>query len=395
MASLRQHMDDCQRFLGEPYEKVHRWIDEFYTQAGPKHRRFRHHWEGVGEVEKLFGPEAAKAAIVHILRDCRNVPKAEDYESGAADVLGLKSAWPVSAYIRYPEEAFATLVKYTLEGPMAMVLWAFFRSKPDIANFLTGVSRLTPDQQNEYLERWEAANSRWLELNQTTMPGSSVRDVEGPTYEYFKEATSVIGSLLDQFPRCRFVMAPVEQLITPLTLIDYEYVEQLKATLVNTEPRHVAEFALPKQINVEARAAVDASGKSVHFISSEKSLAATPLSIMPIPGVGFEIKTAVIGTPQLILVSRVADRLYLRSGIHRAYLLASLGIKEIPCLLTEDAQIPLVTAIYPSFAPHVLALQRPPLLMDAFDPNLTLLVPIARTGKIIRISIEELILPFE
>jgi hypothetical protein len=396
MAPLYQHMKDCERFLGAPYEEVNRWMDEFYATAGPKHRKFRHHWAGVHEAERLFGRDGAKAAIVHILRDCRNVPKAEDYDSGAADALGLRSAWPVSAYIHYPEEAFSALVKYTIEGPMAVVLWAFFRSKPDVANLLRGLSRLSASQQQEYLEKWEAVNARCVEMDgSSSLPSASFREVDGAIGDHLNEIKPIVAPLLNQIPGYRFAMVPVDQLITPLTLIDFEYVEELKATLASTDPKDVAAFAIPSQLNVNARAAIDPSGRSVSFISSEKTLSLTPLTISEIPGVGFEIKAAVVGTPQLILVTHVSGRLYLQSGVHRAYLLASLGVKEIPCVLAEGTQIPYVIGIYPSFAPHILASPRPPLLVDTFDPALTLLMPIARTGKIIRISSEELILPFD
>ena len=395
MAPLHQHMKDCERFLGAPYEEVHRWIDEFYATAGPKHRKFRHHWEGVSAAESLFGEEGAKAALVHILRDCRNVPKAEDYESGAADALGLKAAWPVSAYIHYTEEAFSTLVKYTLEGPMAVVLWAFFRSEGDVANLLNGLSRLSQSQHHEYLQNWQKVHARWLEMNAQPIPPASFREADGPMRSYFEESSSALSPLFESIPGARFAMVPVDQLITPLTLIDYEYVEELKATLTSTEPRDVASFALPTQLAINTRAAIEPSGRAVNFITAEKSLALTPLVVTEIPGVGFEVTARIVGIPQLILVSHVAGRLYLRSGIHRAYLLASLGIKEIPCVIREENQIPFVTGAYPGFAPIILAQPRPPLLVDAFDPTLTLLIPAVRTTKIIRISTEELVLPVD
>src|SRR5580692_10749848 len=78
VASLQQHMKDCQHFLGASFENVHRWLDEFMPKLGANHRRVRHHREGIAEVQKLFGAEAENAAIIHILRDCRNVPRAED-----------------------------------------------------------------------------------------------------------------------------------------------------------------------------------------------------------------------------------------------------------------------------------------------------------------------------
>ena len=53
----------------------------------------------------------------------------------------------------------------------------------------------------------------------------------------------------------------------PLTLIDYEYVEQLKADLTGTEPDAIARFALPLEITVQGKTAIDPSGRAINFIS--------------------------------------------------------------------------------------------------------------------------------
>jgi hypothetical protein len=200
---------------------------------------------------------------------------------------------------------------------------------------------------------------------------------------------------MPQFPNARCAMVPTEQLITPLVLIDYEYVEELKAILTGIEPRDIARFALPTQSEFQVKTGFDPSGQAVNFVSSQKALVLGPMTVNSIPGVGLEVKMFLTGTPQLIIVSHVQGRLYLRAGIHRAYLLASLGVKEIPFLLYDEGQVPMPLAAgpYPTFAPHVLALPRPPLLRDALDPTLTLLVPLVRTTTVFRISAEQLTVP--
>jgi hypothetical protein len=386
-------MRDCEAFLGAPHEDVNRWMDEFFATAGSKHRKFRHHWEGIREARTLFGEEGAKAATIHILRDCRNIPSAEDYETGAADQLGLVASWPASAYVHYTEEAFTALVKYKIEGPMAVVLWVFLKNEAELANLLSAVSRFPDDERAKLLHNWSQAVARLEELNKNPIQETSVREVDGAIAEWCNQQAPFYGPLLAQIPKARFAMVPTEQLITPLTMIDYEYVEELKATLTGTDPRDIARFALPDQIQVQVKTQFDPSGRAVMFVSPQKSLVLGPMTVNPVPGVGMEVKMLIMGTPQLILVSHVAGRLYLRSGIHRAYLLASLGVKEIPCILAEEEQIPQVVGAYPTFAPHVLAMPRPPLLRDALDPTLTLLVPLLRTNKIFRIAAEEFIVP--
>jgi hypothetical protein len=386
-------MNDCERFLGAPFEEVNRWLDEFMPKVGAGHRRFRHHREGVKEAAKLFGDAGARAAIVHILRDCRNIPAAEDYETGAADNLGLKAGWPASAYVHYPEEALALLVKYTLEGPMAVLLWIFFRSEADLAGLLLGISRWTREQQKEQLQNWSQAQARFDELNQTPLQPAQHKDPEGDIADVCADFSAKFPVILDHIPGGRFAMVRTEDLITPLTMIDYEYVEELKAALTGTESADIARFALPAEIEMQVKTAIDPSVRAINIISSQKSLTLHPVTVNQIPGVGLEVKFLLSGFPQMILVSRVEGRYYLRNGIHRAYLLASLGVKEIPCILADEKQIPATVGAYPSFAPHILALPRPPLLRDTLDPTMYLLMPLVRTHKVIRISAEELILP--
>ena len=80
MAKFEDHCRDCERILGAKHEDVNRWMDELFRQYGPRHRRHRHCWSGVREARKLFGAEGAKAAIVHIVRDCGGVPDQRTYD---------------------------------------------------------------------------------------------------------------------------------------------------------------------------------------------------------------------------------------------------------------------------------------------------------------------------
>ena len=73
MADFEQHCRETQIILGNRFEIVHRWLDEFFLspQYGTRHRRLRHHEAGIHEAARLFGPEAAKAARIHIVTDLR------------------------------------------------------------------------------------------------------------------------------------------------------------------------------------------------------------------------------------------------------------------------------------------------------------------------------------
>lgn len=397
MASLEQHMADCTKLLGAPFEAVHRWMDEFFAKEGPLHRKHHHHIEGVEEARRLFGDDGANAAIVHILRDCRNIPHQQDYENGTADILGLKRRWPVSAYIRYSEEAFEALVNYTIEGPMGLVFWAFVNAPHELQSLMAGLSRLSVEQQQEAVQQWSQSQASFREIRQKPLPSAAPREADEHLTKYFENDYSqqFIQSIREQFPSVRPAIVSIDQVISPLVVIDYEYAEQLKASLASTEWPDIVRFALPTDVEVPLKSMADPSGKSVTFVSREKTLFLAPLVMNAIPGLGIEVRFLVASSPQLVLISSVGGRLIARNGTHRLYLLASLGVQETPCLLIEESDVPVITAAYPTFSPQVLALPRPPLIVDAFDPALRLRMPIVRASKVIRISGEELIIPVD
>jgi hypothetical protein len=79
MPSASQHCADCRRELGEPFERVHEWLDAVFKVMGPKHRSARHHVGGLVLVRKMWGALAARAAEIRIMRDCvENVQNEQD-----------------------------------------------------------------------------------------------------------------------------------------------------------------------------------------------------------------------------------------------------------------------------------------------------------------------------
>jgi len=70
MPTTEEHCEDCLRELGCAFEHVHLWLDELQAEYGPMHRPFRHQTAGVEQVRAMWGDEAAKAAEIHIRKDC-------------------------------------------------------------------------------------------------------------------------------------------------------------------------------------------------------------------------------------------------------------------------------------------------------------------------------------
>lgn len=82
---FEQHCRASETAFGKRYENIHRWLDEFVNLYEPskryKHRKFRHHKEGIQEARKMFGDIGALVAEQHIKHDNEGrVPLKKDYE---------------------------------------------------------------------------------------------------------------------------------------------------------------------------------------------------------------------------------------------------------------------------------------------------------------------------
>jgi hypothetical protein len=82
VSTFKEHCDECEAKLGNAWYVVHRWLDEYARKGYPKevHRKFRHHREGIEEVRKMWGDEAARAAELHITKDCGYVPDRKEWD---------------------------------------------------------------------------------------------------------------------------------------------------------------------------------------------------------------------------------------------------------------------------------------------------------------------------
>ena len=71
--TFEQHCEESKRLFGDRYEEVHRRLDEFMGKPGygMRHRKKRHHEEGIQQAVEIFGEEAGKAARQHIISDLK------------------------------------------------------------------------------------------------------------------------------------------------------------------------------------------------------------------------------------------------------------------------------------------------------------------------------------
>lgn len=73
MSRFEDHCQESIQLFGDPYEEVHRWLDEFQgmERYRMRHRRVRHHEAGIREAIRLFGEKAGAVARQHIISDLK------------------------------------------------------------------------------------------------------------------------------------------------------------------------------------------------------------------------------------------------------------------------------------------------------------------------------------
>ena len=73
MASFEEHCKGSIEEFGGPFEQVHKWLDKYAgsTEYAFRHRRKRHHEEGIQAVIKLLGEEAGRVARMHVISDLK------------------------------------------------------------------------------------------------------------------------------------------------------------------------------------------------------------------------------------------------------------------------------------------------------------------------------------
>jgi len=73
MSTFEEHCHESIIKFGEAFPQVHTWLDEFMGKPGvfTRHRKFRHHLEGIEQCKVLFGKIAAEVAQQHIITDLK------------------------------------------------------------------------------------------------------------------------------------------------------------------------------------------------------------------------------------------------------------------------------------------------------------------------------------
>jgi len=73
MATFEKHCEAAISKFGKPYKEIQLWLDEFHGKEPyfTRHRRLRHHEQGIQEAVKIFGKHADAVARQHIVIDLK------------------------------------------------------------------------------------------------------------------------------------------------------------------------------------------------------------------------------------------------------------------------------------------------------------------------------------
>lgn len=392
-------MQDCVRYLGAPHEDVHRWLDQYMPKLGGAHRRELHHKEGIEEAARRFGESGRQAAIVHVLRDCRNIPRKEDYIDGTADQLGGRKDWPVAAYALYTEKAFGDLVNFHLNGPQAILLWGFIEAREELGRLWNGLVKVEGPGHSPNEAAWQTAVAARKAL-------SPIKPAAISEFEVFSaEDNTTIRKICEEQPafqdslmslmsagvKTGFCWVSPRYLISPLATIDYGHMEELRAELEGQDRADLVRFAFRGGAPLRFRAAVQGNTVVVTTRSHNATLG-LPRIVQNEDG-SAHVRLDITAFAEFSHVILAHERLFIANGIHRCFLLASMGFDKVPCLLTQMAGAPMVTSVYPVFTAQVMHADRPPTVTDFFDEALVTKVNPILKQKVMNVTVTEFPVP--
>ncbi len=193
-----------------------------------------------------------------------------------------------------------------------------------------------------------------------------------------------LRSLRRQHPDAAFAAAPVDGLVVVHPSLDLEQADYWAARLadggsVAAPPRNEANahFQVGEDAqSVEVRAAYALLGAYFTAETDERS---------PLPRVGVHWQPGI----NLVQVGRLGDRLVLINGHHRAYALARAGATHVPCIAYEIDDLEVVGVSAGGHTDAGIRSRRPPRLGHFLDPEISVLVQLRRSTRVVTVRIAE------
>jgi hypothetical protein len=262
-----------------------------------------------------------------------------------------------------------------------------------------------PELIDEALERWDEQRKRLDELVAREAGSPIVLSIEPVPDEYVPllDAYATEDAFKQAFPDAEWEYGLVElDGLVPLRKhVNLEYADQLVTSygapptlealiqicLSPTKHPEPLEHALVSPDVYEFRSErpdLRLLGSAVRRIDPSDVRAAS--AGLPVIGV-----LAFVGFgPLVVSAAPVGDRLALLDGLHRAYALRAVGVKKIPVVVRRDQAV--VNALQDDRVEFSLdelqTMERPPLLRDFFDPELSMTFRIKPQRKALTLRLE-------
>jgi hypothetical protein len=283
---------------------------------------------------------------------------------------------------------------------------AFLIGRPPMGEFFGFIEGQTIEGQNSdrpaLAAQWRNAHARIQELESTEAGLTELASQPLPT-----PLQALADELLaDPVVRKSFgftvntvEMVELDRLVVFQKYINMAYVRQLQGLLGDqSSAEDLFRFALPISNRYDPTPRVGRTGQFAWTMVSPSNdfrvletvlLDPSQISGLSTNGMPTQIVATVVGYgTNLLSASRVAGRLVLRNGSHRAVALRASGHTHVPMLISELPKGQ-ERELFPEIAQHYEAYveaARPPMLRDYFDEELRMIVHVPRTMKQLRVT---------
>lgn len=207
--------------------------------------------------------------------------------------------------------------------------------------------------------------------------------------------------ITSQVPRF-WCMVEVDRLVVFQDSLNLRHIEELRDSFpADPSAREIMEFAACQGANAQPAVHYSPADGDYAFSSKSNDLRFLDVTVIdpsaiadyePFGAASHAIVVYLGFSDNVISGTRVGKRIILTNGSHRAYLLRSLGLRHIPCLLTDASASDLSDILLPAAIKKdrelYLRSARPPLFKDYSDTRLTQILPVIRKNYVLRAKLD-------
>ena len=261
------------------------------------------------------------------------------------------------------------------------------------------------DDPRKWTEEWNAASAHFRALERSEAGLADGGSIVGLPDQVAPLQQKVLAS--PQFRRA-FPVLPtqlgvveLERLIVCQPYVSLDRVRRIQEELpAPLTPENIFELCIPFEQKCPPVRQHKQGSNSWVFMSPAHAIRVVETLMTDVPsdyqsrgGPTLGLCGAVIGFPsQYINVIQAGSRLILNNGTHRALALLQKGVTRVPCVVQRAGTLDeLLVVAMPEViqnAAHFLQVPRPPLLRDFLDPKISRHLPVPRTQKCLKVTIE-------